>query len=64
VVFAGGLDDPHGRLAPGDALTMEPGDTHRQEAARGRDCVALIVNEAPPCPLTLRGRILNKIAGL
>jgi putative transcriptional regulator len=64
VVFAGGLDDQHVRLARGDALTMEPGDIHQQAAAPGADCVALIVNEAPLRPLTLRGRILKKIAGL
>jgi putative transcriptional regulator len=64
VVFAGGLDDEHVRLGRGDALTMGPGDTHQQLAAPGADCLALIVNEAPPRPLTLRGRILKKLARL
>jgi putative transcriptional regulator len=64
VVFAGGLDDQHVRLGRGDALTMEPGDTHEQLAAPGGDCLALVVNEAPPRPLTLRGRILKKLARL
>jgi putative transcriptional regulator len=64
VVFAGGLDDAQVRLGRGDALTMEPGDHHRQMAAPGADCIALVVNEAPPRPLTLGGRILKRIARL
>jgi len=64
VVFAGGLDDARVRLGRGDALTMEPGDHHRQIAAPGADCIALVVNEAPPRPLTLGGRILKRIARL
>jgi putative transcriptional regulator len=64
VVFAGGLDDEHVQLGAGDALTMEPGDRHEQTAAPGGDCYALIVSEAPPRPLTWRGRILKRIARL
>jgi putative transcriptional regulator len=64
VIFAGGLDDERIRLDRGDALTMTPGEQHRQRAAAGAACVALIVNEAPPRPLTLGGRILKRIARL
>jgi putative transcriptional regulator len=64
VIFAGGLDDERVRLDRGDALTMEPGDRHRQVAARREGCFALIVNEAPPRPLTLAGRILKRLARL
>jgi putative transcriptional regulator len=64
VIFAGGLDDERLRLDRGDALTMTPGEQHRQLAAPGAACIALIVNEAPPRPLTLGGRILKRIARL
>jgi putative transcriptional regulator len=64
VLFAGGLDDDRVQLARGDALTMAPGEHHRQVAAAGETCIALIVNEAPPRPLTLAGRILKRIARL
>lgn len=64
VVFAGGLDDEGGHLGAGDALTMLPGDRHRQQASPGPDCIALVVNEAPPRPVNLLGRILKRIAGI
>jgi putative transcriptional regulator len=64
VIFGGGLDDEHVCLGRGDALTMHPGDQHQQRAAPGADCIALVVNEAPPRPITLRGRILKRLARL
>jgi putative transcriptional regulator len=64
VVFSGGLDDSNGHLGRGDASTMLPGDRHEQEASAGEDCVALVVHEASPRPLTLRGRLLKTIARL
>jgi putative transcriptional regulator len=64
VVFAGGLDDHSGHLGRGDALTMLPGERHQQSAAPGEECIALIVNDLPPRPLTLKGRLLKRIAGL
>jgi putative transcriptional regulator len=64
VVFAGGLDDHGGHLGRGDALTMLPGDRHEQAASPGEDCIALIVNDLPARPLTLKGRLLKRLARL
>ena len=61
VVFAGGLDDADGHLGAGDATTMLPGHSHRQRASLGEPCVALIVSEAPPRPLTLLGKVMKRI---
>jgi putative transcriptional regulator len=61
VVFAGGLDDADGHLGRGDAATMLPGHAHSQRASLGEPCVALIVSEAPPRPLTLVGRVMKRI---
>jgi putative transcriptional regulator len=61
VVFSGGLDDETGHLGRGDAATMMPGDTHRQRSSRGEACVALIVSEGPPRPLTFAGRVLKNL---
>lgn len=61
VVFSGGLEDQHGHLGPGDAATMLPGDTHRQRISPGEPCVALVVNEGSPRPLTLMGRVLKAL---
>ncbi len=61
VVFSGGLDDEDGHLGRGDATTMLPGHAHRQRASLGEPCVALIVSEAPPRPLTLVGRVMKRI---
>jgi putative transcriptional regulator len=61
VVFAGGLDDDDGHLGRGDAATMLPGHAHRQRASLGEPCVALIVSEAPPRPLTLIGHVMKRI---
>jgi putative transcriptional regulator len=59
VVFAGGLDDESGHLGRGDAATMMPGETHQQRSSPGEPCIALVVNEAAPMPLTLVGRVLK-----
>jgi putative transcriptional regulator len=59
VVFAGGLDDESGHLGPGDAATMMPGEAHHQRSSPGEPCIALVVNEAAPMPLTLVGRVLK-----
>jgi putative transcriptional regulator len=61
VVFSGGLDDDDGHLGRGDAATMLPGHTHRQRASLGEPCVALIVSEAPPRPLTLVGKVMKRL---
>jgi putative transcriptional regulator len=61
VVFSGGLDDDAGHLGPGDAATMMPGDAHSQRSSPGAPCVALIINEGPPRPLTILGRVLKAV---
>ncbi|HET6151085.1 MAG TPA: hypothetical protein VFH68_26350 [Polyangia bacterium] len=61
VVFSGGLDDADGHLGAGDTTTMLPGHAHRQRASLGEPCVALIVSEAPPRPLTLMGKVMKRI---
>jgi putative transcriptional regulator len=59
VVFSGGLDDHGGHIGRGDAVTMMPGEPHRQRSSPGEPCVALIVNEAEPRPLTPFGRLMK-----
>jgi putative transcriptional regulator len=61
VVFQGGLNDARVHLERGDAATMAPGETHDQHAAAGLPCVALIVNEREPRPLTAAGKILKAL---
>jgi putative transcriptional regulator len=61
VVFQGGLNDARVHLERGDAATMSPGETHDQQAAAGLPCVALIVNEREPRPLTVSGKILKAL---
>lgn len=63
VVFQGGLDDENVHLGRGDAATMAGGETHRQRAKAGEPCVALIVSEGPPLPLTLLGHVLRRVTG-
>jgi putative transcriptional regulator len=62
VVFQGGLVEPGVDLERGDAATMMPGQHHHQlAAAGGPPCIALIVNERAPRPLTALGRILKAV---
>jgi len=61
VIFQGGLVEPGVDLERGDAATMMPGQHHHQRAAAGAACVALIVNERTPRPLTAMGRILKAV---
>jgi len=61
VVFQGGLNDDSVRLERGDAATMMGGETHRQRVQSGPPCIALIVNEGPPLPLTLLGHVLRRV---
>ena len=62
VVFQGGLVEPGVDLERGDAATMVPGQHHHQlAAAGGPPCIALIVNERAPRPLTAIGRILKAV---
>lgn len=59
VVFSGGLVDAGGHLDRGDATTMFPGDSHTQRTESDQPCLALIISEGPPRPLTTRGRLLK-----
>jgi len=61
VVFQGGLNDDNVQLERGDAATMMGGETHRQRVQAGPPCIALIVNEGPPLPLTLLGQVLRRV---
>jgi len=61
VIFQGGLAEPGVDLERGDAATMVPGQHHHQRAAAGPPCIALIVNERAPRPLTAFGRILKAV---
>jgi len=61
VVFQGGLVEPGVDLERGDAATMIQGQHHHQRAAAGPPCIALIVNEREPRPMTAMGRILKAV---
>lgn len=61
VIFQGGLNDENIRLERGDAATMMGGEAHRPRVLPGPPCVALIVNEGPPLPLTLIGHVLRRV---
>ena len=58
VVFTGAIEEAGRRLGRGDLATRERGERHEQRIADGAPCVALVVNEGPLVPLTLRGRLL------
>lgn len=58
VVFSGALEEEGARFGRGDISIRAPGERHQQRVAPGEPCVALVVNEGPLRPLTLRGRLL------
>ncbi|HTA19328.1 MAG TPA: cupin domain-containing protein, partial [Polyangia bacterium] len=58
LVFTGAIEETDRRFARGDLATRERGEQHEQRIAAGELCVALVVNEGPLVPLTLRGRLL------
>ena len=58
LVFTGAIEETGRRFARGDLATRERGEQHEQRIAGGELCVALVVNEGPLVPLTLRGRLL------
>jgi putative transcriptional regulator len=62
VVFTGAIEEDGRRFARGDIATREAGERHEQHIAAGEPCVALLVNEGPLLPLTLRGRLLLAFA--
>jgi putative transcriptional regulator len=58
LVFTGAIEETGRRFARGDLATRARGEQHEQRIAAGELCVALVVNEGPLVPLTLRGRLL------
>jgi putative transcriptional regulator len=62
VVFSGAIEEDGRRFARGDIATRAVGERHEQRIAAGEPCIALVVNEGPLVPLTLRGRLLLAIA--
>ena len=62
VIFTGAIEEEGRRLARGDIATRERGERHEQRIAAGEPCIALVVNEGPLVPLTLRGRLLLAFA--
>ena len=62
VVFTGAIEEDTRRFGRGDLATREPGERHEQRIAAGEPCIALVVNEGPLVPLTLRGRLLLALA--
>jgi putative transcriptional regulator len=64
VIFSGRLEDTGAIAAPGDVVYREPGIRHVQTITDDEECVALVVNERPLVPLTLKGRVLRFIAGV
>jgi putative transcriptional regulator len=62
VIFTGAIEEQGRRFARGDIATREVGEQHEQRIADGETCVALVVNEGPLVPLTLRGRLLLLLA--
>ncbi|HSZ83110.1 MAG TPA: cupin domain-containing protein [Polyangia bacterium] len=62
LVFTGAIEEPGRRFGRGDLATRERGERHEQRIAAGELCVALVVNEGPLVPLTLRGRLLLALA--
>jgi putative transcriptional regulator len=64
VIFSGRLEDTGEVAARGDVVYREPGIKHVQTITDDEECVALVVNERPLVPLTLKGRVLRFIAGV
>jgi putative transcriptional regulator len=64
VILSGSLEDGGAVAARGDVVYREPGDQHVQRITPGEECVALVVNEGPLVPLTMKGRLLRFITGV
>jgi putative transcriptional regulator len=62
VILAGALADDEGRFARGDISLRQAGARHVQRIETSEPCFALVINEGPLLPLTLKGKILNRIA--
>ena len=64
VIFTGSLVDDEGRFARGDVSIRETGARHVQHVDEGEPCVALVINEGPLVPLTLKGKALDLLSRL
>jgi putative transcriptional regulator len=64
VVFSGSITDGDELGERGDVLVRAPGDRHVQKVTDAEPCIALVVNEGPLVPLTMRGRLLKLITGV
>jgi putative transcriptional regulator len=63
VIFTGALTDDQGRFARGDISIRPSGERHVQHVETVEPCVALVINEGPLKPLTLKGKALNILSG-
>lgn len=63
VIFTGALTDDQGRFARGDISIRDSGQRHVQTVEAGAPCVALVINEGPLVPLTLKGKLLTILSG-
>jgi putative transcriptional regulator len=64
VIFSGRLEDTGEIAERGDVVYREAGIKHVQSIPDDEACVALVVNERPLVPLTIKGRLLRFIAGV
>lgn len=63
VIFTGALADDQGRFARGDISIRAQGERHVQHVETIEPCIALVINEGPLVPLTLKGKVLTILAG-
>jgi putative transcriptional regulator len=64
VIFSGRLQDTGEIAGRGDVVYRDVGIKHIQTITDDEECIALVVNERPLVPLTLKGRVLRFIAGV
>jgi putative transcriptional regulator len=63
VIFTGALADDQGRFARGDISIRDSGERHVQHVETVEPCIALVINEGPLVPLTLKGKLLTILSG-
>jgi putative transcriptional regulator len=64
VIFSGRLQDTGEIAGRGDVVYRDAGLEHIQTITDDAECIALVVNERPLVPLTIKGRLLRFIAGI
>jgi putative transcriptional regulator len=64
VILAGALEDTGEVAHVGDVVYREPGRRHVQTITDDAECIAVVVNEGPLVPLTIKGRLLRFITGV